>query len=98
MECWTADGAKSGTQASRKRQLPSPATGVQSRRWCALAFSEAPIPLESSASGLDYLFLHRKPRVRENAPAARPMAAQTCADRKSTRLNSSHLGISYAVF
>src|ERR1039458_10697415 len=24
--------------------------------------------------------------------------AMTCADRKSTRLNSSHLGISYAVF
>src|SRR5258705_8546748 len=26
------------------------------------------------------------------------LGVQTCADRKSTRLNSSHLGISYAVF
>src|SRR5262245_62752999 len=27
-----------------------------------------------------------------------PAAASSCLDRKSTRLNSSHLGISYAVF
>src|SRR5947199_3377900 len=27
-----------------------------------------------------------------------PVEAETSADRKSTRLNSSHLGISYAVF
>src|SRR5438045_8322789 len=31
------------------------------------------------------------------SPAARARASR-CADRKSTRLNSSHLGISYAVF
>src|SRR5947199_2091338 len=30
--------------------------------------------------------------------AQRPGAHARCADRKSTRLNSSHLGISYAVF
>src|SRR5438045_8899274 len=27
-----------------------------------------------------------------------PSSSDTCLDRKSTRLNSSHLGISYAVF
>src|SRR5205814_10404696 len=30
--------------------------------------------------------------------AGQPRSTQTAADRKSTRLNSSHLGISYAVF
>src|SRR5205814_9287450 len=32
------------------------------------------------------------------APAADRVAASSFTDRKSTRLNSSHLGISYAVF
>src|SRR5205814_6699699 len=32
------------------------------------------------------------------APAPQPMADPAAADRKSTRLKSSHLGISYAVF
>src|SRR5690606_41610111 len=31
-------------------------------------------------------------------PAARPAAGRTPGDRKSTRLNSSHVKISYAVF
>src|SRR2546430_5184315 len=31
-------------------------------------------------------------------PACRPATARNCADRKSTRLNSSHSQISYAVF
>src|SRR5262245_20031018 len=32
------------------------------------------------------------------APAQKPSGAKAGSDRKSTRLNSSHLGISYAVF
>src|SRR5262245_49208879 len=44
--------------------------------------------------------LQRVGLSRGNAPRARRAAADSCprADRKSTRLNSSHLGISYAVF
>src|SRR5258705_6921843 len=38
-------------------------------------------------------------RVREHAPRRyRRSHGRSAADRKSTRLNSSHLGISYAVF
>src|SRR5947199_4234346 len=37
-------------------------------------------------------------RLRGSRHAQRQYAAPTCSDRKSTRLNSSHLGISYAVF
>src|SRR5256885_9235054 len=38
-------------------------------------------------------------RSRRNAPQARPrLASRHLEDRKSTRLNSSHLVISYAVF
>src|SRR5437899_12350318 len=40
--------------------------------------------------------LWRRPRRRLRGPAK--SAALLSADRKSTRLNSSHLGISYAVF
>src|SRR5205814_10152333 len=50
----------------------------------------------------------RRSRLRRPLPASPPRARATCAersaarepapDRKSTRLNSSHLGISYAVF
>src|SRR5437899_8906824 len=49
-------------------------------------------------------FLNGRPQllVRGNPGAqiaeARCPAAETAPDRKSTRLNSSHLGISYAVF
>src|SRR5258705_6422428 len=46
-----------------------------------------------------------KQRMSETPAQERPLASQTTAttpvtvpDRKSTRLNSSHLGISYAVF
>src|SRR3712207_9071103 len=35
---------------------------------------------------------------RATRPAARPSRAATAPDRKSTRLNSSHANISYAVF
>src|SRR5262245_64697099 len=44
--------------------------------------------IESLGSNVVYVF--DKPRVKSGARKAR--------DRKSTRLNSSHLGISYAVF
>src|SRR5437660_5048162 len=42
-----------------------------------------------------------RPRVRRraaNVPALRGFRDQTAEDRKSTRLNSSHVAISYAVF
>src|ERR1035438_10564152 len=48
-----------------------------------------------------YTTLFRSACPRENAAAPPPAAAMTDrgrTDRKSTRLNSSHLGISYAVF
>src|SRR3712207_8634121 len=51
---------------------------------------------------------HAQPAVRRRAlsddeasaraPAARPWAVAVARDRKSTRLNSSHANISYAVF
>src|SRR5438045_4892975 len=47
-----------------------------------------------------YTTLFRSPRE-ENGPAEKPSHAGPhgrVSDRKSTRLNSSHLGISYAVF
>src|SRR5258705_11343848 len=37
-------------------------------------------------------------RERATAPARRRRRRRAAGDRKSTRLNSSHLGISYAVF
>src|SRR5438045_8121194 len=40
----------------------------------------------------------RRPRRRSAGAAPRACAAPPRRDRKSTRLNSSHLGISYAVF
>src|SRR3712207_7167786 len=40
----------------------------------------------------------RRPRDRPDRVAVRPRRAQLRRDRKSTRLNSSHANISYAVF
>src|SRR2546430_10285492 len=50
-----------------------------------------------------YTTLFRSPWLREKAdvvslPLVRPRTTQAAADRKSTRLNSSHSQISYAVF
>src|SRR5438874_6963844 len=42
--------------------------------------------------------LPRPPRKNRRAPAARAPQALRALDRKSTRLNSSHVEISYAVF
>src|SRR5262245_62626457 len=51
------------------------------------------VPFESRRSA------HRKSRMLDSAMARLPkQPANRIRDRKSTRLNSSHLGISYAVF
>src|SRR5205814_10353525 len=39
-----------------------------------------------------------RPPPGDRRPPSRPLPGSTPRDRKSTRLNSSHLGISYAVF
>src|ERR1035441_1713429 len=44
------------------------------------------------------LRLYQQPASVRNRPATIDHPPQPPADRKSTRLNSSHLGISYAVF
>src|SRR2546426_2659886 len=76
-------------------------TGVQT---CALPISARPA---GSAAALDALLDRLEPHRRRPHRAARGVSRSTppepgCgagpADRKSTRLNSSHLVISYAVF
>src|SRR5437660_12760446 len=56
----------------------------------------------SAGPGLLVLARPRRPRLRRPAPAAQavraPRAGPAARDRKSTRLNSSHVAISYAVF
>src|SRR5207248_10309584 len=52
--------------------------------------------VEEVADRLDHLVAD--PRDRDLAPAAEPEMAVLEQDRKSTRLNSSHRTISYAVF
>src|SRR5256885_11837855 len=51
---------------------------------------------------MDSSLVRSKPTVRRNRSTSRPMRSKRtttiCLDRKSTRLNSSHLVISYAVF
>src|SRR5262245_64827219 len=49
-------------------------------------------------SGARALVRPGAPRGRRGGRAGLPRAAAAARDRKSTRLNSSHLGISYAVF
>src|SRR5690606_39469515 len=69
------------------RRYPSSATGGGTRR------SASPLGRYGTESrgGI--------PRFGERAPRIRlPSAANTRDDRKSTRLNSSHVKISYAVF
>src|SRR5256885_11374723 len=62
--------------------------GVGSTFWIELDAAAAP------ELGSDFARLEPLPRARGDANAPR----QTLLDRKSTRLNSSHLVISYAVF
>src|SRR5437762_11433392 len=62
-------------------------TGVQT---CALpiwVFNTSPVPLRAEAEPFG-----------ERQPADPPPAGEPLGDRKSTRLNSSHRCISYAVF
>src|ERR1039458_10693820 len=47
---------------------------------------------------LKEVYIAPPPPPVEPAPVATPTATRYQGDRKSTRLNSSHLGISYAVF
>src|SRR3712207_6857148 len=63
-------------------QVADPEHGVQEAAFAHHAFSSAVVSCGASAS--------------RNSPAA--FAAATVRDRKSTRLNSSHANISYAVF
>src|SRR5256885_8635771 len=60
------------------------------------------VDIHASNSGAGCAALRLEPelhRIRINGPAIeRKHACAVCADRKSTRLNSSHLVISYAVF
>src|ERR1035441_10956743 len=53
--------------------------------------------LQFNGSGTDDRLLSSV-KLRALAMVDRPRNAMVCPDRKSTRLNSSHLGISYAVF
>src|SRR5205814_10358636 len=77
------------------------------------SFTDTPRPETSTLSLHDALPISGKPaelmdafglRARDIVAAAtrlldrKRVAAATMSDRKSTRLNSSHLGISYAVF
>src|SRR5205814_8703975 len=65
------------------------------------------LPTTSSAASCSRVVPHRrscrspsrlKARDEHDRPPRAPRARCRRADRKSTRLNSSHLGISYAVF
>src|SRR5205814_8810166 len=69
------------------------------RRSSDLGRSAAPARPRAPDRAPDRLLLRRRVSGRCCLPAkSRPARAATSADRKSTRLNSSHLGISYAVF
>src|SRR5690625_6198062 len=55
--------------------------------------------LAADGSTLDVWYPAPNPGPAQEAPEAHPLYAQLeSADRKSTRLNSSHVAISYAVF
>src|ERR1039458_6436355 len=66
-----------------KHDLPVPGIGYWAKIAAGKTVTQVPLP-PISGSVLDEIRIH-------GAPASR-------LDRKSTRLNSSHLGISYAVF
>src|ERR1035441_4986258 len=58
-----------------------------------------PTRRSSDLRRMKHYSISRKRRKRENAGCANsPRSSKRETDRKSTRLNSSHLGISYAVF
>src|SRR5436853_2102329 len=62
-------------------------------------FRSAPVPSTSSGAGRRRGGLGRRRRWTRIRPLGSPRQVEDrLVDRKSTRLNSSHLGISYAVF
>src|SRR5256885_4259630 len=71
-----------------------------------VATSAPPIPFEKSLARLGlHAYLDKLPHPEPQVPAdeanlvsGAKVYKEQCADRKSTRLNSSHLVISYAVF
>src|SRR5205814_10231833 len=77
-------------------------TDVRRRQIPAHAFDAAPLKIQSRRIGrfdqVDFLARTRADVTDENPSARRVVRHPVRADRKSTRLNSSHLGISYAVF
>src|SRR5205814_9117175 len=74
--------------------LPISQAGAVARRQGRQASRASPCPaIERSRRRAQ-----RRPRRPERAPRLPAAAGAAVGDRKSTRLNSSHLGISYAVF
>src|SRR3989454_9379379 len=71
-------------------------TGVQT---CALPISAASIPCARNQPTGDHAAHAGRTAARRHASMTNPVTLMTRSrDRKSTRLNSSHLVISYAVF
>src|SRR5262245_65221702 len=67
-----------------------------------IGFNPPPIPGLSTTGGFEFYLQDRSGRTLEALAQAAQRVVQAAnkrpEDRKSTRLNSSHLGISYAVF
>src|SRR5256885_12649126 len=90
---------------SKKGQPPQRTTGVARKN--SIAFrtggargkpSDSP-SMESSKTGSDNAALiQKRKRIESHSGSASTSAKTSIRDRKSTRLNSSHLVISYAVF
>src|SRR5690606_41028350 len=82
------------TFAARKVLLVSD-SGVVAAGWVA------DVEHSLQQQGVDYVLytgVSANPRVEEVMQGAELYRASACEDRKSTRLNSSHVKISYAVF
>src|SRR5690606_42102938 len=78
------------TKSSRSRGKPSPRSGSSHP---LLAFTTAEIPV---ASALPWLSQPARAKISAVVHAAHDRVANCARDRKSTRLNSSHVKISYA--
>src|SRR5690606_41440921 len=78
---------------------PRPAAGERDRRGGARGRTAGALP--PVASGIDFAGAPDGPHLRLShlqIPGDRAAGLGQCRDRKSTRLNSSHVKISYAVF
>src|SRR5690606_41448874 len=62
------------------------------------ALEQAGLEVVETDLGEYIIQLAKEPPSHIIAPAVHKTRAQICQDRKSTRLNSSHVNISYAVF